>query len=67
MGDNARNANKLQATALGLGVALLVVLGEALLQLDADALDNPGEWIRGAILGAAAAIGGVLTGLKAAS
>lgn len=48
---------KLQNALIVLGTTLAIPIGMALLELDAEALDNPGIWVRSLILGCMNAIG----------
>lgn len=48
---------KLQNLLIVLGTTLAIPIGMALLELDADTLDNPGIWVRSLILGCMNAIG----------
>ena len=55
---------KLETLAVAVGLAALIAVGNALLTLDAEALDNPGDWIRSAVVGLAGAVGGVIVGFS---
>lgn len=48
---------RLQNALIVIGTTLAIPLGMALLELNGDALDNPGVWVRSLILGCANAIG----------